>query len=325
MRDAFRGMLNRTAGNRGGPSTGSPDDKPPTSTGSSPCRRRTVSGVKALGLAAAVVLLATACSQTADQGQEDNGGSGYPTGHIHGLAVDPGTQELLLATHDGLFNLSADPIEKISPTIDLMGFALADAGNYYASGHPGPGVDLPNPVGLIQSEDGGETWEPLSRQGESDFHAMAATSEGIVGFDGELRITTDLENWSTAKTPLRPVSLAATPSGPVVLGATEQGVQRSVDGGDTWSLVPDPPLLQFLAFADEDTAVGVAPDGTVQLSDDAGVTWEKTGKAGAEPAAVAADATEEGVLKIWVATANGIEYSEDGGKTFTTTVRASQQ
>ncbi len=52
--------------------------------------------------------------------------------------------------------------------------------HFYASGHPGPGVELPAPVGLIESRDGGATWDPLSRQGESDFHALTASDAGVV-------------------------------------------------------------------------------------------------------------------------------------------------
>lgn len=55
-----------------------------------------------------------------------------------------------------------------------MGFSVAGPDHFYASGHPGQGIDLPNPVGLIESRDGGMTWAPLSRQGDSDFYALTA-------------------------------------------------------------------------------------------------------------------------------------------------------
>jgi hypothetical protein len=54
-----------------------------------------------------------------------------------------------------------------------MGFTAGKgSGVFCASGHPGEGADLPTPLGLIKSVDGGKTWEQLARQGESDFHAL---------------------------------------------------------------------------------------------------------------------------------------------------------
>lgn len=72
--------------------------------------------------------------------------AGYPSGHIHGMSVDPATNRLLLATHDGLFDVTHSPAQQIGPTIDLMGFISTSDGTLFASGHPGPGTDLPNPV-----------------------------------------------------------------------------------------------------------------------------------------------------------------------------------
>lgn len=281
---------------------------------------------RALAAAAAVALLATACTP-AGASDPAAGTSAAPAGtdpfgHVHGMTVDPDTGRILLATHNGLFDVTASPAEKLSPTIDLMGFAAADPGHYYASGHPGEGSDLPNPVGLIHSDDGGKTWEPLSRQGESDFHALTVTGDGIIGYDGQLRITADGQDWTTVQTPIRPVSLAGSPTSPVVLATTEQGVQRSVDGGATWALPANAPLLLFTAFADPTTAVGVAPNNTVHVSRDAGLTWAQAGEVSAPAWAVTAATDENGGLGIWVATDNGIEHSADGGATFSTHISA---
>ena len=200
-----------------------------------------------------------------------------------------------------------------------MGFAVAGPDHYYASGHPGEGSDLPNPMGLIESTDGGQTWQVLSRQGESDFHAMAVSSEGVIGFDGTLRLTPDGQEWSEVDEQIQPAHLAASPQDPVVLATTEPGVQRSTDGGRSWELPEGAPVLLVTGFADSDTAVGVDPDGAVHVSRDAGVTWEEAGGQTAQPAAVAAEVVD-GDLRIWVATEEGIEFSEDGGASFSTTV-----
>ncbi|AUI53621.1 hypothetical protein AC20117_20945 [Arthrobacter crystallopoietes] len=267
--------------------------------------------------AMSVALLAAGCAQPAETPDPAADTGASPYGHVHGMSVDPASGKVLLATHDGLFNVTAEKPEKIGPTIDLMGFSPAGNDHFYASGHPGPGSDLPNPAGLIHSTDGGKTWEPLSRQGESDFHALTVTRNGIVGFDGELRLTGDLETWTTSETDIRPYSLAGTSLSPVVLATTEEGVQRSDDGGETWELPANAPVMLLTTFADEATAVGVAPDGSVQVSRDAGKTWQESGGAvSGPPAAIAAAPGEEGQLQIWVATAAGIEHSADSGATF---------
>lgn len=272
------------------------------------------------GLVAAAVLLVSACGEEAPA----PGAASPPVppesfGHVHGLAVDPGTDELLLAGHHGLFDLGGADPEKIGVTNDLMGFAVAGPGHYYASGHPGEGSGMPNPMGLIESTDGGETWEALSRQGESDFHAMAVSSEGIVGFDGTLRLSAEGRQWAEAEEQLQPVHLAAFPEAPVVLATTQQGVQRSTDGGDTWQPADGAPVLLVTGFAGPDTAVGVDPEGAVHVSRDAGLTWERTGGQVGQPAAVAADVVGD-ELHVWVATEHGVEFSDDGGTSFSTTV-----
>lgn len=266
--------------------------------------------------AVSVALLAAGCAQPAESPDPAADTGAAPYGHVHGMSVDPQSGQVLLATHDGLFDVTAEEPKKIGPTIDLMGFSPAGNDHFYASGHPGPGSDLPNPAGLIHSTDGGKTWEPLSRQGESDFHALTVTRNGIVGYDGELRITADLESWTTANTDIQPHSLAGTSLSPVVLATTEQGVQRSDDGGKTWELPADAPVLLLTTFADEATAVGVGPDGSVQVSRDAGKTWQVSGgTVSGQPAAIAAAPGDDGQLQIWVATTAGVEHSADSGAT----------
>lgn len=107
----------------------------------------------------------------------------------------------------------------------------------------------------------------------------------------------------------------------MVLATTEQWLQRSTDSGKTWSAVPNAPLMQFVAFAAStekaptDT-VGVAPDGSVHVSTDAGLTWTAAGRVEGEVQAVAAMARASGKPAIWVATAEGVQSSSDGGATF---------
>ena len=115
-----------------------------------------------------------------------------------------------------------------------MGFTAADHGVFYASGHPGPGSDLPNPFGLIRSTDGGKTWEQLSRQGESDFHALTTTKSGIVGLRRGTSHQPGRKTWTTVAAGFAPAALAGHPDSDTVLATTPEGIQRSTDGGKTW-------------------------------------------------------------------------------------------
>ncbi|WP_334683371.1 F510_1955 family glycosylhydrolase [Arthrobacter sp. CAN_A212] len=269
------------------------------------------------------LLVLTACSPQAapSSGTSESSGSatsaqGYPTGHVHGMSVNPDTNQVLLATHDGLFDISESPAIQIGPTIDLMGFTTAGNGDLYASGHPGSGTNLPDPVGLIRSTDRGRTWEPLSRQGESDFHALAITDGGIVGFDGQLQTSAEGTLWQPVAEQIPVFNLAASPRDSVVLATTEEGLQRSTDGGVTWAAVPEAPLLMFTALS-EGKAAGITPEGQIHTSADAGLTWVEQGSAPGEAAAVATQLLDDSTLRIWVATENSVQVSNDNGQTFT--------
>lgn len=271
-----------------------------------------------LAAAAAVLLpLLTSCVQTPPIGPQPDAAPTQPFTHIHGMAVDSDTGEVMLATHDGLFDLGSGTPEKIGPAIDLMGFAPAGNDHYYASGHPAPDTGLPEPAGLLRSQDGGETWQEVSLGGLSDFHALAVTRSGIIGFDGTLKTTADLETWTTRDGGFEPYHLSGTQAGDVVLATTEAGVHRSTDGGKTWTAPSGGPVLLMTAFATASTVIGIAPNGTVHLSSDAGRIWRATGAVTGQPSALAAAGPDERP-QIWVATPTGIERSTDGGQTFST-------
>jgi photosystem II stability/assembly factor-like uncharacterized protein len=172
---------------------------------------------------------------------------------------------------------------------------------------------MANPLGLIRSTDAGKTWEKLSRQGESDFHALTATKSGIVGFDGALRTSPDGKTWNRVAADFVPAALAGNPTSDTVLATTPQGIRRSTDGGKTWTAVDSGPVVQFAAFASPAEAVGIEPDGTVHTSADAGATWTRKGKIDDTVQAVAAAKGPEASPRIWAATASGLVASTDGG------------
>jgi hypothetical protein len=233
------------------------------------------------------------------------------------MSVNRETNQVLLATHEGLFDVTQFPATQIGDTNDLMGFtAAADQGVFYASGHPGPGSDLPNPMGLIRSTNGGETWEHLSRQGQSDFHSLATVRSGIVAYDGILQTSPDGKTWTAATAEVVPAVLAGNPETDTVLASTREGLQRSTDGGKTWQLNTTAPTVQFVAFASGTEVVGVEPDGSVHYSPDAGNTWTHTGRIEGQVQAITAVKEAEGKPCIWAATTEGLIISTDGGVSF---------
>ncbi len=193
--------------------------------------------------------------------------------HIHTVARDPKTGELLLATHEGLFRQSAGELHQSGPVIDLMSFAIAPDGTFYASGHPGTGTDLPEPVGLLSSTDSGRTWKVLSRGGQSDFHALGAGPRTITGFDGTLRTTSNRTDWTTRTIPAPPRTLAAAPSTGTLLATTSAGLLLSTDDGASWRTLSPPETAVLVAWADEQTIIAATATGKLASSTDAGATW----------------------------------------------------
>jgi photosystem II stability/assembly factor-like uncharacterized protein len=281
---------------------------------------RTARAVRPVLTAAASVALLSGCAFDAAPAADPSSverSSTLPTAHVHGVAIDPADGALLLATHEGLIQVGDDgQLIAVGPVIDLMGFTVTGPGHYLASGHPGLRTDLPQPVGLIETIDGGETWTPLSRAGESDFHALTALGEaGVLGYDGALRRSPDGRSWELLSIPAEPHTLASAPDGGTVLATTAQGLLRSTDAGTTWTAVDGAPLLQVAAWADASTALGVDPAGTVWTSTDAAGTWQRAADLGAAPHAVAATPAD-GTVRVAVVTDAGLAESVDGGMTF---------
>lgn len=279
-------------------------------------RRR---AVRATAASAVAVALAAGCSSSSEPEPSATAPSAeagvLPSAHVHAVAIDPGDGALLLATHEGLIEVGADgALTQTGPVIDLMGFTVVGPDHYLASGHPGLRVDLPQPVGLIESTDGGRTWKPLSRQGESDFHALTSSDAGTLGFDGALRRSADGRAWEELAIPAEPHTLSAAPDGSTVLATTAQGLLRSADAGASWSPVAGAPLLQVVTWArDGSTAVGIDPGGTLWTTSDAGSSWQERAAVGAAPDAVAADSDASWIV---VVTEDGLLESTDGGATF---------
>lgn len=235
--------------------------------------------------------------------------------HIHAVARDPKTGDLLLATHEGLFRHANGELLQNGPVIDLMGFTVAPDGTYYASGHPGAGVDLPQPVGLITSTDSGRTWRVSSRGGESDFHALTSGPTSVVGFDGTLRSTTDGETWSTRTIPAAPRTLAASPQTGALLATTETGLLHSADDGRSWKGLTPPATALLAAWADEQTIVIATANGQIATSTDTGATWTLQPKRIGAPQALFARRGTDGQIETILVADGAVLRTVDGGAT----------
>ncbi len=245
--------------------------------------------------------------------------------HVHGLGVDPGDGTLYAATHSGLFRVPENgTAQRIANRHqDTMGFTVSGPGTFLGSGHPDPREDDVRPplLGLIESTDGGQSWQRLSLHGKADFHALQAAHGRVYGYDstsGTFMLSRDKKEWDRrSELPLR--DFAVSPTDPdVVLATTERGLARSEDGGRTWNTVAGAPTFAVLAWPSAASLYGVTPGGTVARSADGGATWRARGDTGGEPEAMTVD-VRGGQEVLYVAAAErGILASRDGGATFTT-------
>ena len=234
--------------------------------------------------------------------------------HVHGLGVDPASGDLYAGTHYGLVRLpeGGEPTRVGGLVQDFMGFTVVGPGHFLASGHPGEDQDGPSTLGLIESTDGGRSWQTLSLAGEADFHALEAKRGLVYGYNaGQLMVSADKRTWDT-RASIALADLAVSPQDPqTLLATTQQGLARSADGGRSFRLVTAAPLLQLVTWPEAGRVVGVAPDGAAYVSEDGGSTWQRRGTAGGAPEAL----TTSGET-VYVAVDGRIVESGDGGRTF---------
>lgn len=201
--------------------------------------------------------------------------------HIHGIAEDPRGDDLLVATHNGIFTLTPDgdisgPIG--GHAFDAMGFTVSgDA--LFASGHPGEKTpaELGSPnLGIIRSDDYGDTWSPIALNGTTDFHILTAAPDGtlygVPSSQVNLLTSTDEGNNWTERASLGAADLAVTESG--LYAAAEEGVLFSSDGGNTFTPVDGTPVLYALEARTDGTLLGAGTDGVLWTEDENG-TWHQ--------------------------------------------------
>lgn len=183
--------------------------------------------------------------------------------HVHGVAFARDGRSLVVPGHSGLVEFKAGRWSPAKgPAHDFAGFAVSGPA-YYASGHPAQGSELPDPMGLVKSVDGGASWRTLSAGGEADFHLIAAgwasgavfvlnATQGRTLVETGLHSTTDDgRTWRRAAAEGlrgRLLGLAAHPKDSrTVAAATDQGLYLSSDSGATFRRI-DPAAATAVGF-----------------------------------------------------------------------------
>lgn len=274
----------------------------------------------AMAVAAAVLAIVSACSSDDGSGSHSDGhdGSAAEMEHVHGIGVDPEDGAVYAGTHYGLFRIVDGRATRVADRVqDFMGFTVAGPEHFLASGHPGEGQDGPGSVGLIESDDAGETWQQLSLSGEADFHALEYRHGRVYGLNsmtGQLLASTDMKSWDElSRTPI--ADFAVSPQEPeVLIATTEQGLAHSTDGGRNFETVSSAPLMVFVSWAEDGTLAGVTPDGVVYTAADPAGAWSERGTLDGQPEALTAQSASE----IYAAANGVVLLSSDGGRTFGT-------
>ena len=284
----------------------------PSAAASSRRAHRALRASAPAALVAAVVLTVSACTSQApadgsatsvapsSPAPSDEAPAGVtqtalsaPLDHVHGLLVS-GDGTLLAGTHTGVVAVTTggDVSRVGSSRDDLMGMTgIPGSDRLASSGHPGAGSAFPNPVGLIVSDDGGLTWSAVSLTGRVDFHTLATDGTLVVGYGGGSRVLVSTDGGATFTSggAVAPAALAITPGS--VWATTADGLQRSTDDGDTFTVVDGAPVLVLVAVGPDASLWGVDTQGVAWRSAD-GTTWERRATVGpVEALAVAEHAT----------------------------------
>ena len=270
-------------------------------------------------------MLLTGCSPAAIPGTGSTGVPATVFEHIHELVLDPNDGTILLATHEGLYRLTigvegatavVGPIAGLD--FDPMGFTLAD-GIAYASGHPGPTtpVTFGRPsLGLITSADGGKTWTNVSLTGQTDFHGLTVMTDGdgpprVFGYDASAgRIERSVDGgvtWSSGAVVSARDILAV---GNQLFATTPDGLAISDDGSATFTVDPDAPGLYVIAGDGSGTLAGVDTTGTIWTRV-VGEGWVHGHTIDGTAQAIAVDGA-----RLYIADDRGIAYTDDAGATW---------
>ena len=248
---------------------------------------------------------------------------GHPSvRHVHALGVSSRNGALFVAGHTGVYRIDSGalaPTRVSNRSQDTTGLAIVHGNRFLGSGHSGSGEgDKPKSrLGLIQSNDGGKRWTPVSLAGRADFHVLRARSSEIVGYDASSgNVLTSRDggtSWRRHRFEGRLVDLVIAPGRSRMLLATAPAqLLISRDGGRSWGSVAE--TTGLLAWPSRRRLYLLASDGRLWVSPDVGRRWRGRGQVGGHPVAFAAYG--DGRL-MYAALRNGlIKESTDGGRSW---------
>lgn len=268
------------------------------------------------GWAALLLLLSAGCSSTGTEreGADPTTPEESPFGHVHGLGVNPADGRLYVASHMGVFEQTDRGFDRVADRWqDTMAFTVAGPDHFLASGHPDLREDMPPHLGLIESTDAAETWEPLALEGEADFHVLELAGDRLYGYNSltqTLMVTEDRESWSEVlAAPVLDAEADPADPGSLVL-SDPRGQLMSLEAGGQPQPLPDSPRVGILDWPDPGVLVGLGPEGEVWVSN-GGDRWEQAGVVPGSPQALTATS------EAWyVASDRGLFSSADEGATW---------
>jgi photosystem II stability/assembly factor-like uncharacterized protein len=232
--------------------------------------------------------------------------------HIH--SVRAVGNQIILGTHEGLYQyVDEKTVKRMGPErFDVMGLAVSNKG-FYASGHPGPGSKLPEPVGLLLTTDRGATWKKVSLTGQVDFHTLETAGEDIYGADsgsGQLMYSGNGGKSWVKRGPNTFMDIAPDPTTKgTVLGVTEGKLFRSTDAFKTSKLVKTTFTVESIDWIKGSL---IASSGKVLYrSTDSGSSWKKIATLPSQIGTI----TQSSQL-IAVVMGSAIYSSNNGGKSF---------
>ncbi len=285
-------------------------------------RRRFLATTAALSAAGLLVACGGSNGSAGNAVSGDRSADGSPLEHIHGLAVNPSDDALIIATHNGLFRAAKGQqrAQRYGDSQqDVMGFSILGPDRFIGSGHPDPNDSSQPPnLGLIRSADAGRTWKAISLSGEADFHVLESSGERVYGYDGapsRLMVSSDAgATWQQRAAPAPMFDLAINPRDPDrAIAATERGLFITKDAGERWQPTSvRTQLIGLLAWPRRDRLYVIDANGAVQVSADAGRQWKAAGSIGGQPAAFTAEGGE-----LLAALPDGtVKHSTDAGQTW---------
>lgn len=260
--------------------------------------------------------------------------------HVHGLSFDQEEENVLyLASHHGLLKIdengyfTSQGVEEEQH--DLMGFTITSDNTMLSSGHPSHESDLPDPIGVIESQDQGETWQEVSLQEEVDFHLFDVNhgdEERMYGLNAAESVMyrsydagSSWDQLDLAELPLTYPEIFTFVSDPenadrLLLGG-QTGIYLSEDAGENWEhLDAEDTIISAAAGESYIYAFLMGESGSeLMKSEDFGTTWQGTGFSSEDDAVVqiAEHPQNKDVLALGTNNMN-VFITEDGGENWET-------